>query len=76
MSELRTPVRCDACGAEDTLPRHHVAVGNAFSPEGGLTVVSRHFHCCAQAGCPDGTCRTAIGQGGVLPLAPRQAIVS
>lgn len=48
--EPRAASACDDCGVTDDLPRHHVAV----PPR--LQVISRHFACCARAGCPDGSC--------------------
>lgn len=49
MDKPRVASACDDCGVTDDLPRHHVA-GE------GLLVISRHFACCARAGCPDGSC--------------------
>lgn len=49
MAEER-PVRgCDVCGIEDTDPRHVHA-----TDDGGTQM--RHFDCCREAGCPDGSC--------------------
>lgn len=52
MTEPRTASECDACGVTDTLPRHHVMVPTADGP----AIVSRHIACCAENGCPDGSC--------------------
>lgn len=52
--------RCDVCDETDELPRH---IHDLSTPNdiGDLTQV-RHIHCCAQAGCPSGTCTTATSK--------------
>jgi hypothetical protein len=49
----------------DDLPRHHVMIGDPEALPDGLRVVSKHFRCCADAGCPDGTCNQILAQGQV-----------
>ena len=51
---------CDECRQVDDLGHHQAVVAG---DNGGLTVVSRHFACCAQAGCPDGSCHAALNTG-------------
>lgn len=48
--EQPRPIRnCDVCGISDTDPRHVYGLA-----DGGTQ--TRHFDCCRDAGCPDGTC--------------------
>jgi hypothetical protein len=51
---------CDDCHEVDELPHHQVVVAG---DDGELVVESRHFACCAAAGCPDGTCSQILSQG-------------
>lgn len=56
---------CDECRQVDDLGHHQVVVPGA---DGSLEVASRHFRCCAAAGCPDGSCNailTGTGAPGV-----------
>lgn len=48
---------CDACHQVDDAGHHQVAVPDA---SGALVVESRHFACCAAAGCPDGSCNAIL----------------
>jgi len=49
------PIRpCDICGVEDDLPRHMVS-----SPTGDGEQI-RHLTCCAEVGCPAGTCDAQV----------------
>lgn len=50
---------CDECQKVDDLGHHQVVVPE----DGGLRMYSRHFACCAQRGCPDGTCAQIILNG-------------
>lgn len=54
---IAVPTLCEACGAEDTLPKHHVTILDPEAWPDGMRAVSRHFRCCIEAGCPDGTCQ-------------------
>lgn len=47
---------CDECHAVDDLGHHQVVV----QEDGGLAMHSRHFACCARAGCPDGSCHQIL----------------
>lgn len=51
---------CDDCHEVDELPHHQLVVPD---DSGGMIVESRHFACCAAAGCPDGTCNQILSQG-------------
>jgi hypothetical protein len=52
------PVRgCDVCGLEDADPRHVVGMDDG-------TDQTRHLQCCAQVGCPDGSCDTLMAEAG------------
>ena len=54
---------CDHCHAVDDEGHHQVVVP---SGDGGMEVISRHFACCMEAGCPDGSCETIVnGRPGV-----------
>lgn len=55
----RAQRECDDCHAVDDAGHHQVAFGTAD----GLEVVSRHFRCCAAAGCPDGSCYQMTATG-------------
>jgi hypothetical protein len=61
MSVQPEPVRalreCEECRQVDDLGHHQVVVPDA---SGNLAVTSRHFRCCAQAGCPDGSCNAIL----------------
>jgi hypothetical protein len=48
---------CDACHVTDDLGHHQVAVPDE---NGQLAVESRHFRCCAAAGCPDQSCNAIL----------------
>lgn len=48
---------CDECHQVDDLGHHQVVVPDA---SGALAVASRHFACCAQTGCPDGSCNAIL----------------
>lgn len=55
---------CDHCHQVDDASHHQVAVN---SPD-GLVVFSRHFRCCAENGCPDGSCHAILNRSpGVQP---------
>ncbi len=60
MDQPRADSACDGCGIVDDQPRHHVAVLDLHSPPDGLRVESRHFRCCLDEGCPDGSCVQAL----------------
>jgi hypothetical protein len=49
---------CDQCHVVDDLGHHQVVV----PADGGLRMVSRHFACCADNGCPDGSCQTILNR--------------
>lgn len=51
---------CDVCQTTDDHPRHIHA-----NPDG--STFTRHLDCCAEAGCPDGSC-TAIASELDKPL--------
>lgn len=53
----RVQRECDACHVVDDLGHHQVAVPDA---DGSLVVESRHFRCCADAGCPDESCNQIL----------------
>lgn len=53
----RAQRECDECHVTDDLGHHQVAVPDA---DGSLIVESRHFACCAKAGCPDGSCNAIV----------------
>ena len=55
-AQQRAQRECEACHQVDDLPHHQVAVPG----DGGLVVESRHFACCARAGCPDGSCNQIL----------------
>jgi hypothetical protein len=65
MDQPRAKSACDDCGVTDDLPRHHVMIGDPEALPDGLRVESRHFRCCADRGCPDGTCDQILAQGQV-----------
>jgi hypothetical protein len=48
---------CDECHEVDAEGHHQVVVPDA---SGALAVASRHFRCCVQAGCPDGSCNAIL----------------
>jgi hypothetical protein len=50
---VRALRECDECKTVDDLGHHQVVVPGG---DGSMTVVSRHFRCCAANGCPDGSC--------------------
>jgi hypothetical protein len=59
----RAQRECDECHVVDDLGHHQVAEPDA---EGNLSVSSRHFACCAAAGCPDQSCDAILtGEPGV-----------
>lgn len=58
----RTLRECDECHQVDDLGHHQVAVPDE---SGQMTVVGRHFRCCARAGCPDGSCNAIREHQGV-----------
>jgi len=49
---------CDACGQVDDHPRHV-----RYDPASGNDQI-RHLDCCAQAGCPDGSCPEILARVG------------
>jgi hypothetical protein len=55
------PVRalreCDECHEVDDLGHHQVVVPG---DDGSMVVASRHFRCCAENGCPDGSCHAIL----------------
>lgn len=48
---------CDECHEVDDLGHHQVVVPG---DDGSMVVSSRHFKCCAEAGCPDGSCHAIL----------------
>jgi hypothetical protein len=60
MSDPQAPARvereCEGCHEVDTEGHHQIVV----PADQGLEMISRHFRCCAQAGCPDGSCLTIL----------------
>jgi hypothetical protein len=44
---------CEACRQADDHPRHHHVDENN-------RVVTLHIDCCAEAGCPDGSCDATL----------------
>lgn len=57
-AEGRTLRECEHCHVVDDKGHHQVAVPG----DGGLVVVSRHFKCCAEVGCPDGSCAEILSR--------------
>lgn len=53
----RAQRECDECHVVDDLGHHQVVTQD----EDGLRMVSRHFACCADSGCPDGSCAAQTG---------------
>lgn len=56
MSEQRSTGVCETCRNEDDHPRHHHYADGRWT--------SRHMDCCAQAGCPDGSCGRIMAESG------------
>jgi hypothetical protein len=52
-TEQRVQRECDWCHEVNDKPHHQVVVPG---DDGGLVVVSREMQCCADNGCPDGSC--------------------
>lgn len=50
----RAERECDRCHVVDTEGHHQVVV--PAEDGSGLVMVSQHFKCCADNGCPDGSC--------------------
>jgi hypothetical protein len=48
---------CDSCRGIDRHPRHHY-----LGDDGSYT--RKHFDCCHQAGCPDGSCGEHLAASG------------
>jgi hypothetical protein len=57
MAETRP---CDVCGQVDDHPRHIVHVEEKHPITGQDLSLMRHMDCCAQAGCPDGSCDVIV----------------
>jgi hypothetical protein len=55
-AQPRAQRECDGCHKVDDLPHHQVVVPGPA----GLVMESRHFACCAEAGCPDGSCHQIL----------------
>jgi len=55
--EHRVDQYCDGCGGLDTHPRHHFLGGDG-------TYTRKHFDCCHNAGCPDGSCTEHLRASG------------
>jgi hypothetical protein len=49
---------CDVCHQADDGPRHVAATVT------GTTEFTRHFACCARAGCPDRSCDAIMAEAG------------
>lgn len=49
---------CDECHVVDDLGHHQVVVQD----QSGLVMRSRHFACCVQRGCPDGSCEQIVNR--------------
>jgi len=59
MSGAATIRECDVCHCSDDGPMHVAGVMMGVDPSLGF---QRHFACCAQVGCPDGSCEEIVSQ--------------
>lgn len=55
-AEGRTLRECEHCHVVDDKGHHMATVPPT------MTVISRHFKCCAENGCPDGSCAEILSR--------------